>query len=174
MKLKKATLAKAAKATLYSLDGKNYSFAFKYNPTSISITESISLSENGGARTEKDGIPKVSFACPEAKTISIQDIVFDSYEDDKGKDVFSQLQQLTKAVKFISGEQRPPVYLFRWGAIHYAYCYVESIDYELTMFSPDGTPVRANASISMKEVDPYDVSSNPPPKPKRGSDTRWL
>ncbi len=161
------------KATLHSLDGDNYSFTFMYNPTSISISRKVNVSENDGARTEDKGIPKVSFAHPKATTISIKDIIFDTYENVSDRDVGNKIEKLTQTVKFIEGKQRPPVYAFGWGTINYLICYVESLDYQLTLFLPDGTPVRAKASITLKEVDPYQSLANPPPQSNRTVDTRW-
>ena len=163
------------KATLHSLDGENYSFTFMYNPTAISINRKVKVEDNRGARTEDKGIPKVSFAHPEATVISIKDIIFDTYEDSSDRNVGSKLKKLTQTVKFIEGKQRPPVYIFAWGNINYLRCYVESVDYQLTLFLPNGTPVRAKASISLKEVDPYQNLTNPPPQSSssRNIDTRW-
>ncbi len=177
------------KALLRSLDGDDYNFEFMYNPNSISIKRAVNVSENDGARTEDKGIPKVSFAHPKATTISIKDIIFDTYEEGSGNDTLNasndaksnernvgkKLQKLTQTVKFIKAKQRPPVYVFAWGNINYLRCYVESLDYQLTLFLPDGTPVRAKASISLKEVDPYQDISNPPPQStaNREIDSRW-
>lgn len=163
------------KATLHSLDGDDYSFTFMYNPTSISISRKVKVEDNPGARTDDKGIPKVSFAHPEATVISIKDIVFDTYEESGNRNVGNKLKKLTKTVKFIESQKRPPVYVFAWGNINYLRCYVESVDYQLTLFLPDGTPVRAKASISLKEVDPYQDLSNPPPQSSasREIDTRW-
>ena len=49
--------------------------------------------------------------------------------------------------------RRPPVYYLMWGDKNYMRCMVESLDYKLTMFKPDGTPVRARVTIKLKEVD---------------------
>lgn len=160
------------KATLNSLDGDSYSFTFMYNPTSISIKRSVNLTESKAATTEK-GIPKVSYGDPNATTISIRNVIFDTYENSSDRDVGNQLKNLTQSVKFIPGKQRPPVYIFAWGSINYLRCYVESISYDLTMFLPDGTPVRATASIDMKEVDSFPGMSNPPHEINRIIDTRW-
>ncbi len=163
------------KALLHSLDGDDYNFEFMYNPTSISISRKVNVSENDGARTEDKGIPKVSFAHPKATTISIKDIIFDTYEEKGDRNVGNKLEKLTQTVKFIKAKQRPPVYVFAWGSINYLRCYVESLDYQLTLFLPDGTPVRAKASISLKEVDPYQSLTNPPPQStaNREVDSRW-
>ncbi|MDJ0747765.1 MAG: hypothetical protein QNJ32_31140 [Xenococcaceae cyanobacterium MO_167.B27] len=161
------------KAELHSLDGSSYDFEFLYNPTSISISRKVNVSENDGARTKDKGIPKVSFAHPKATIISIKDIIFDSYEDSGDRNVGNKIQKLTQTVKFIQAKQRPPVYVFAWGNINYLRCYVESLDYQLTLFLPNGTPVRAKASITLKEVDPYQSLTNPPPQSDRTIDSRW-
>ena len=163
------------KATLHSLDGDDYTFTFMYNPTSISISRKVNVSENDGALTKDKGIPKVSFAHPKATTISIKDIVFDTYENNSDRDVGNKINKLTKTVKFIEAKKRPPVYIFAWGNINYLRCYVESVDYQLTLFLPNGTPVRAKASMTLKEVDPYQSLTNPPPQggSLRAVDSRW-
>lgn len=115
----------------------------------------------------------MSFAHPKATIISIKDIIFDSYEDSGDRNVGNKIQKLTQTVKFIQAKQRPPVYVFAWGNINYLRCYVESLDYQLTLFLPNGTPVRAKASITLKEVDPYKSLSNPPPQSDRTIDSRW-
>lgn len=166
------------KAQLYSLDGDEYNFDFMFNPNELSISRKASVNENQGARTTK-GLPKVSFAYPNAAIIKINNIVIDTYEkqDKKERDVGNEIEKLTKTIKFVSSQSlnRPPLYLFRWGAINYLNCYVESLDYKLTLFLPDGTPVRATASISLKEVDPSKVKKNPPSRADRlrTLDTRW-
>lgn len=41
-------------------------------------------------------------------------------------------------------KSRPPIYKFIWGdQIYIRNCFVEKLNYKLTMFLPDGTPVRA-------------------------------
>ncbi len=49
--------------------------------------------------------------------------------------------------------RRPPVYYFIWGDKNYMRCMVESLDYKLTMFMPNGTPLRARVTLKLKEVD---------------------
>ena len=163
------------KAELYSLDGQQYNFKFMFNPTEISVSKKSKVTENRGARTENQGIPKTSFAHPNASIIKIQNIIIDCYEREKNRDVGEEMKKLTQTVKFIDSEERPPIYLFSWGKINYLRCYVESLDYKLTMFLEDGTPVRAKASITLKEIDPSVSSSNPSSisSERRNVDTRW-
>lgn len=155
-------------------DGENYNFEFMFNPNEVSITRKVNVTENRGARSDDLGIPKVSFAHPNATVITIKNIIFDVYENQK-KDLGEKLEKLTQTVKFIKegNKRRPPIYIFSWGEINYLRCYVESVDYQLTLFLPDGTPVRAKASITLKEIDPSFGESNPSPEVERERDSRW-
>ncbi|MEB3884692.1 hypothetical protein [Lyngbya sp. CCY1209] len=78
-------------------------------------------------------------------TKSLGDIDFDVMElaEYGGGDIESQALEL----------RRPPVYYLIWGDKNYMRCMVESLDYKLTMFKPDGTPVRARVTLKLKEVD---------------------
>lgn len=49
--------------------------------------------------------------------------------------------------------RRPPVFYFIWGDKIYMRCMVESLDYSLNMFRPNGVPVRAVVTLNLKEVD---------------------
>ncbi len=49
--------------------------------------------------------------------------------------------------------RRPPVFYFIWGGKNYMCCMVKQLDYKLTMFLPNGTPVRAMVNITLEEVD---------------------
>ena len=64
-----------------------------------------------------------------------------------GKGAFNQSLAGPLALK------RPPVYYFIWGKHNYITCMVESLSFKLTMFLPNGTPVRALVDLSLKEVD---------------------
>lgn len=167
---------KLEKAKLYCLDGDRYSVEFMFNPTQVEFTRGIKLSQPAGARTGK-GRPKVSFAEPDNCVITLSNILFDTYE--AGETVLTKLEPLVQAVKFLdpnapgrnSGAQtqpapkhsasttqkaqnkRPPIYLFTWGEQQYLRCFVESFKYQLTLFLPEGIPVRATASLTLKEVD---------------------
>ena len=49
--------------------------------------------------------------------------------------------------------KRPPIYYFIWGERNYMMCFIQKINYKLTMFLPNGTPVRAIVDLSLQEVD---------------------
>ena len=168
---------KLEKAGLYSLDDGDTIFEFIFNPNELEINRKVNVKESEGARTQDVGIPKVSFAHPNATTISIKNIILDRSESEGKKDIGEEIKKLTKTVKFIPSKRRPPICIFYWGTINYLRCYVESVNYQLTLFMPDGTPIRAKASMTLKEVDEIDPASgspNPPADPQRRNiDTRW-
>lgn len=141
------------KAKLISTDGGG-TIEFMFNPNQLGFTQQINLNKSGGARTGR-GLPKVDFAYPEPCKLSINDIMFDTYET--GESVLSYLAQFQNALNFAeSGEankKRPPTYLFTWGSQQYIRCFITNCTYNLTMFLEDGTPVRAKVNLSLEEID---------------------
>ncbi len=150
-------MSQLQKARLFGLDNNSFDFEFMFNPDVLSFKHSVKVKDAEGARTIQ-GTPKVSFEYPQARTLTLEKLMFDTYED--GSNVMEKyINQLIKSVKFwgfVQGSTstaRPPIYMFVWGGQNYIRCFVESLSYKLTLFLPDGTPVRAEASLSLKEVD---------------------
>jgi Contractile injection system tube protein len=127
---------------------------FMFNPSQLDFAQQINLTKSSGARTGR-GLPKVSFAYPEPCHLTISNIIFDTYE--AGTSVLTHLKKFEKAVNFAEAgegkEKRPPVYIFTWGDQQYIRCFVQSLNYSLTLFLPDGTPVRAKVNLTLEEID---------------------
>lgn len=143
------------KAKLVSTDGGG-TIDFMFNPTQLAFRQRINLTKNSGSRTGR-GLPKVNFAYPDPCTLSIRDIMLDTYEESGGKSVLTHIKQFEKAVNFAESgegkEKRPPTYVFTWGSQQYIRCFIVEFTYTLTMFLPDGTPVRAKLDLELEEVD---------------------
>ncbi|MGI0485764.1 hypothetical protein ACN4EK_10030 [Pantanalinema rosaneae CENA516] len=128
---------------------------FQFNPESLSFSRSMEIDTNKQGRASDTGIKKIAFAGPTALTISISNITFDTYET--GADVYeTYIKKLLETVKFSIFDtriraRRPPIYYFVWKH-NYLRCFVEKLDFKLTMFLADGTPVRATANLSLKGV----------------------
>ncbi|GAB4188703.1 MAG: hypothetical protein Fur006_29370 [Coleofasciculaceae cyanobacterium] len=141
------------KAQLISQDGGG-TIEFQFNPNQLAFSARINLTKDSGARTGR-GLPKVNFAYPDPVTLSIKDVIFDTYE--QGTSVLPLLSKFEKAVNFAEAgknkEKRPPTYVFTWGSHQYIRCFVTSLNYTLTMFLPDGTPVRAKVDLTVEEID---------------------
>lgn len=164
--------APLAKATLTPAPGESgvQAIEFMFNPTELSFEGVVETADNPGAGSEKTGKPKVSFSNIKAYKITINNILFDTYENQAERNVLKKyIEPFKNAVKFIAGKERPPIYMFSWGAEQYLkYCFVERLSYKLTMFLPDGTPVRAVIdNLTLKETDgsPKDNSKPPSPSP---------
>lgn len=142
-----------AKARLISQDGAP-PIEFMFNPRELTFEGVVETAESKGARTQDKGKPKISFANVKAYKVTVHKILFDTYETEE--DVVQRyIEPLRKAVEFVGGQQRPPIYTFCWGTrVYLPRCFVEKLTYKLTMFSPAGTPVRATIdSLTLKEVD---------------------
>ena len=146
-------MSQLVKAQLISTDGGG-TIDFMFNPNQLAFSQHINLTKSSGARTGR-GLPKVNFAYPEPVTLSINDIIFDTYET--GENVLRHLKPFEKAVNFAESgegkEKRPPTYVFTWGSQEYIRCFVTKVDYNLTMFLPDGTPVRVSVNLTLEEID---------------------
>lgn len=141
------------KAILASQDG-GEDIEFMFNPSQLAFEGVVETAESPGARTEDKGKPKVSFSHVKSYKVTISNILFDTYE--KNENVLNKyINKFKKTVEFAPGKQRPPIYQFRWGSqVYLRRCFVEKLSYKLTMFLPNGTPVRAVIdSLSLKEAD---------------------
>lgn len=145
------------KARLFCPDSNELDFQFMFNPDKVQFKEALKIGESESARTES-GRPKVSFEYPKARTLRLKKVMFDTYES--GEDIMAvYIDPLRKSVQFqgfSTGDTylpRPPIYKFIWGDKDYITCFVEKLDYKLTMFLANGTPVRAEVNLSLKEVD---------------------
>ncbi|WP_346294323.1 hypothetical protein [Sphaerothrix gracilis] len=152
-----------SKAKLIAVDG-GEDIEFMFNPNQLDFSRSISLEQSAGSRTE-EGENKASFKHPNPYSLKISNIILDTYE--KGTSVLDVLGKFTKAVEFSEGgegqNKRPPIYLFTWGDQNYLRCFVKDLSFKLSLFMPDGTPVRATVDLSLEQVDA------PTPSPGQGT-----
>lgn len=138
-------------AILRSLDT-NAELRFQFNPKEISFSSRVTLSKGKGARAELSGFPKVSFGNIDANSVSIKNIYFDTYEEPNVDVVEKYIYKLRDFARFVRAaqdgnggeEERTHILEFVWGDFVYLKsCFIESLDYRLTMFLPSGMPVRA-------------------------------
>lgn len=152
---------KLEKALLKAIDGDADDIEFMFNPNEVSFSRTMSLEQAEGSRTDT-GQNKTAFKHPNPYSLTISNIIFDTYE--VGESVLPYVGKFTKAVEFTQeGEgdkKRPPIYLFAWGSNQYLRCFVKNFSFKLSLFLPDGTPVRASIDLSLEQVDP--------PTPSRG------
>ena len=154
------------KGYLTRKDKESVKVPFLFNPKELSIEKSNQYSE-----VNIPGLPSpiVQFVRGNARSVTM-DLFFDTYE--QGKDVrihtdqitgwdagsmYSRLPNEKKGLKEKDSDlHAPPVCIFIWGAFTFQ-CIIERVSKRFTMFLPEGIPVRATLSVTLKEYREVDV-----------------
>jgi hypothetical protein len=158
MKYNESTLSKATLTPAKGEEAKE--IVFMFNPNELKFSRSMVTEQSEGSRTES-GINKTSFKHPGPYQLTISNIILDTYEEkaDKPSDrsVLKPLKSFTDAMAYSKeGKEkakRPSIYLFTWGNNVYLRCFITSCNFRLTMFLPDGTPVRAIIDLTLEQAD---------------------
>lgn len=130
-----------------------------FNPKEYSLEKSVEWdAENAFADA-----PHPEFKAPKPMTLSVT-LQFDTYEErtnvrDKWVRKIEKLTMMTgelpkdrnKASKSDKQKFRPPTILFIWGRFIFKGV-VESLSQKYTMFLSDGTPVRAECALKIRNV----------------------
>ncbi len=180
---------KLEKASLIPVDGEKADpIKFMFNPTQLSFSRKAEWKDKKGARGDDDVLSTTDFTGVVPYVLNIKKIIFDTYES--SEDVLEQyLNRLKQSVtptehtnssKGASGQsatknrKRPPVYIFTWGELGKREkegkliefrCVVTTLAYNLTMFLPNGIPVRAEVDLTLKEVDKERQNQSGTPQP---------
>ena len=158
---------------------------FMFNPTELKFSRSVAIDQAPGSTTNK-GQNQTSFKHPNPYQLTISNIILDTYEKQgEERNVLKPLKPFTDAVAYVketgttpakgtaksqgakakAKAKRPPIYLFTWGDNSYLRCFIKSCNFRLTMFLPDGTPVRAIIDLTLEQVD------NPKSQPSQSTPT---
>lgn len=140
-----------------------------FRPTEISTTKAGNWNEQpaSGANT-----PAQTFVGGQPGTLSLQNLLFDT--TDTGQDVSKTMAKLLALPVKRARDEDPPLVRFRWGKFQSFYGNVASVTVKYTLFLADGTPVRAETGLELREqVDPAKL---PPQNPTSRSEQRktWL
>jgi len=119
--------------------------------------ESISMSKNNrySCRLDiGDSTPEVDFSGGESGSMSLE-LVFDSTST--GDDVREKYSSLIKIALIKpsgnkDGKGEPTQVVVQWGSFMSYVAVVQSLSQNFTFFAEDGTPLRANVSVSLKEI----------------------
>ena len=146
--------------TYKDADSKDVSFIFQYNPSSLSISKSV---EWKGLSVSGEDKQKKQFASGNAKTLTVSDILFDTTVMGE-KSVYSNfivhLEQMTLVQDFKEDGIRPPILTISWGDGNYFFeSVLTKLDYDFSMFSKKGVPIRASVSLTFEEIETDSSSS---------------
>ncbi len=154
------------------------SVSFTFNPSSYRITSTPHYKD---VRHLADDTLKKEFLGGVSRTLSVE-LLFDSFSD---RDLFSesqakgvsnitmgvenQLRPITDKIKklemaaHVAGEQhKPPQVIFSWGNLNFRGV-ISDMSVEYTMFSMEGKPIRAKASLTISEIKDPKVASKQSP-----------
>ncbi len=139
---------------------------FLFNPSEYAISKS----NDWNTQPQKGkNIPKYDFAGGKPRTLTLE-LLFDTTRpsanaDDQGKknDVREYTNKLFKFMMVDKGAQtkgrnsqmsKPPKCRLFWGgdSQHLFECYIQQCSVKYTMFSPDGWPIRATATLTLLEA----------------------
>jgi hypothetical protein len=139
-----------------------------FNPEEFTVEKS-----NQFAEVNIPGLssPIYQFVRGNARSVSLE-LFFDTYENKLIKDVriftdritgwdagsmFSGLPNAVKGLMDIDSDlHAPPICLFVWGTFIFQ-CIIERVSKRFTMFLPEGIPVRATLSVTLKEYREVDI-----------------
>lgn len=167
-------MAKPAKATLLVLwkgpdDPKPELIPVQYNPTELTFDKSAQLAEVAIPGLDS---PLQQFVRGQAEKLSL-DLFFDATDEGTAtvaKSVTEYTDKIYSLVKIFPTLHAPPICVFVWDAKfpgsslgsqtaieiggqsrHGFQCVVESVKQKFTFFSPDGVPLRATVTVSLRE-----------------------
>ena len=141
------------KATITNLET-GEAIPVMFNPEEYSLDVGNTFAEIGipGLRT-----PPIQYVRGNIRNLNME-LFFDTYEETEAekKDVRDQTRRITSLLDQSVNTQAPPILLFSWGGLNFK-CVLESVGQRFTMFTQDGTPVRATLSVAFKEHKTVDI-----------------
>ncbi len=128
----------------------------QFNPKELQIESPIGWHEHKVIAAQSVATKPMEFTGMGAETVKVE-LTFDAFEedDDAVVDAIAQLKRLASVrVPNQPGSkgkaQRPSFCVATWGTQQPFRCVIESINVKYTMFSFDGTPVRAIVVLGLK------------------------
>jgi len=142
--------------------------AVNFNPTEYTLNKGAQIAEVTIPGLDS---PILQFVRGQTETLSL-DLFFDTTDtgmDDNATSVTTLTDQFYQLVKIDGTTHAPPICFFSWGAIfpgqlassqgggtgsqqrHGFKCVIESVRQRYTLFSPQGVPLRATLTVSLKE-----------------------
>ena len=147
------------KCSIVNLDDSSKKVTAQYNPNKVSIGKTINWTTHPSS---SGGADMLEFINAQNRTMSVE-LFFDGLEG--GVNVETQYidkliamtvplyDQASSAASSKTTAIRPAFVMIAWGQMKSFRGIIESLNYEYTMFSPNGSPVRATATLKLKEID---------------------
>lgn len=152
---------KIEKLTIGSLDDVHLHVVAQYNPRELQIDKQIPwtppdhLPSAEGGRDSAHGVVEITAAATRSTSI---ELLFDGYEDHRSvQPQIDKLERLSSPREPGSPDEtlrRPHHCVVAWGVTGTRpfRCVIETLTTRVTMFAPDGAPLRATCTVKLKEV----------------------
>jgi nucleoid-associated protein YgaU len=145
---------------------------FQFNPKEYSIQKSASWESKPAKGAKKATMPEFKGAEPRSMTVEIFLDATISPKAAKGaapppepkldKDIEELFKCCTPTEGSMSkNKPSPPFVAFGWGNTVLFEAFVKQVSVKYTLFKPDGTPIRATASLTLQEI-PRDTGKQNP------------
>ncbi len=129
------------------------SLPFQFNPKEVTITKSANWQRKTTKGSKTAGPPE--FTGPSASKMTLE-MFFDATDTRDGKVVkaVEKLLACCVATEKSEGQKKPtpPVVVLHWGSISSFPACVTSVSAKFTLFSSDGTPLRAVCNVQLEEM----------------------
>lgn len=128
-------------------------FDVQYNPSEYTVTKSV---RNVPQRFLKLDSPPPHFLAGDRERLSME-LLFDSAEkgtDGRSVNVARMTRKVYQLVKVQPATHAPPRFRITWGAGLSFTAVAESVQQRFTLFSPNGTPLRAVVTLAMWKYEP--------------------
>jgi nucleoid-associated protein YgaU len=144
----------------------------QFNPTEFTLSRSVQVAEIAIPGLDA---PLLQFVRGQSETMTL-DLFYDTTEDGMGANALSVTQwsdRIYELTKIEPGGHAPPVCAFIWNSKFPGadtteaiggnqkrtdfQCIVESVKQRFTLFSPEGVPLRAVLTVTLREYKPLDL-----------------
>lgn len=156
-----------AKAVLRVVDGdpKTMKLPFMYNPAELTTAKSANWNRPQQKGAGSAGKPQFTGAGPQTVQMEVWFDAWDAADADVARSVMTLFEWTKPTPTSITKKlPRPPVLGFEWGTnliLADLKFFLKTVNAKYVLFKPDGTPVRASATISLEEVPEDPPKTNP-------------
>jgi nucleoid-associated protein YgaU len=155
------------KAILTVVDGdpETRELRFMYNPAELTTAKSANWNRPQQKGAGSAGKPQFTGAGPQTVQMEIWFDAWDAVDANVTRSVMTLFGWTKPTPTSITKKlPRPPVLGFEWGSnqiLANLKFFLKSVNAKYVLFKPDGTPVRASATISLEEVPEDPPKQNP-------------
>ena len=155
------------KAILRVVDGdpETRELRFMYNPGELTTAKSANWNRPQQQGARSSGRPQFTGAGPQTVQMEIWFDAWDAADADVARSVMTLFEWTKPTPQSIQRRlPRPPVLGFEWGSnrvLADVQVFLKTVNAKYVLFKPDGTPIRASATISLEEVPEEQPRQNP-------------